>query len=391
MQTIDPVASDGCAEPMDRLKEEAQMSPARTIKHDDPDRVTRDESIEVCKRLRSYLDQTNISQVNVALAIGMTTAVISQVMSQTYKGNWQQIVIDLDHWLEDEEKRAQVPKPTEFVWTTVANDIKTVTDTVVLLGTMGLIYDSFGSGIGKSITLQQIAAERTNSLLVSVETANASPTGLLRALCKAARVGVAQSNSRGVLFESLVKRLKGSKRLVMIDEAHKLCGRGQDEALHMLRDLHDACGERPAEDRGLPMLLCATNDLRAYIDSKKSRGREAMAQIGSRIGISRDLRERVSRPDGGVVEPMFTASEIRQVFRKSKMKLATDAVQYLGMLANLPDEGALRTCKNLVVMATRLNDKAGGDMTAQMLRQAGKLLASRRAFDMLERRLNGKA
>lgn len=387
MNPLNLAAGQRRAEPIDRLREEARiMGQSRTIRHDDAERVTRDQAVVVIEKLKAWREQGG-KYAAVARGINCNTSVLSQVIHQNYPGDWQSVILDVDRWLEDEEKRQAAPRPTEFVWTAVAEEIRSVAEAVVHLGTIGLIYDTFGSGIGKSITLQAIRADKPGSVLVSIDTANANPTGMLRSLCKAAGAEVGASSPRGVLFDALVRKLKGTDRLVMVDEAHKLCGKGQDEALHVLRDLHDAAGRRPEDDRGLPVLLCATNDLRAYVDGKKAKGREPMAQIASRIGVSRDLRERATGPAGGKGEPLYTADEIRAVFRKSAMRLAPDAVQLLATLANLPDEGALRTCKNLVVMATRLYQKTHDVLTADLLRSAGRMLASRRAFELLDARV----
>ena len=65
-----------------------------------------------------------------------------------------------------------------------------------------------------------------------------------------------------------------------------------------------------------------------------------------------------------------------------------DAGRYLLALANLPDSGALRTCVNLVAMATTIHEHAGSAaLTADMLRGAHRLLVSRDVFAGVEQRL----
>lgn len=114
--------------------------------------------------------------------------------------------------------------------------------------------------------------------------------------------------------------------------------------------------------------------------------------IGSRIGIQRDLTQRCRRgggPAGGgptssADGQLFTIDEIRDVFAKNKMRLAPDAAMYLLRLANLPDSGALRSCRNLVVMATTLYQAKHSVLTEELLRSAHRLLVTDESFNLLQ-------
>jgi hypothetical protein len=66
------------------------------------------------------------------------------------------------------------------------------------------------------------------------------------------------------------------------------------------------------------------------------------------------------------------------------MRLANDAAMYLLRIANLLDSGALRTCKNLVVMATTLYQARHTTLTAELLRAAHRLLVTDESFNLLQ-------
>jgi hypothetical protein len=180
----------------------------------------------------------------------------------------------------------------------------------------------------------------------------------------------------------------GTSRLLMIDQIHSLCHTKDDRAFFYLMDLYDATRS--------PQLWCGTTDIVAYFDRGQAKGRETLAQIRSRIGISRDLMQRTEGDRGsgggaagaaGMGEPLYTVKEIRAIYGKGSMRLAPDAERYLLEVANLPDAGALRTCDNLVKMATKANELRATVLTADMLRAVHRLLVNARAYGMLEQRL----
>lgn len=383
-----PAPEDRARSQMDRLRDQARiLGESRMILGDDAAAVTDEQQVQVTEAVRAYCLRVGRKHAQVARAIGVSAAVVSQVLSRTYKGDWQAVVIALDRWLEEESKRDAAPKPTEFVWTKVAEEILTVAEICSAQGCIGLVYDRYGSGIGKTIALQAIAADKPGAVYLSVQTAAATPLGVLRQVGKAVRAEVSNTHQASVRvwMDAVCRVLAGSGRLLLVDEIHKLCGLKDDKALHVLRDLHDATG--------CPQLWCGTTDLVAYLGQGKARGREPLAQIRSRIGISRDLRERVGEgPDGGGGQPLFSIEEVRKVFARSKLRLAPDAVRYLSLLSGLPDSGALRTCKYLVVMATRINEARGATaLTADHLRSAHRLLVSRSSADLVEARMEQSA
>jgi len=138
------------------------------------------------------------------------------------------------------------------------------------------------------------------------------------------------------------------------------------------------------------MLWSGTTDLVAYLERGQARGHEPLAQIRRRIGIARNLAERADGGDGGGPddgEPLYSVDEIRRVFARGKMRLAPEAVRYLWLLANLPDSGGLGTCRNLVVMATKVNESAAATLTEAMLRGVHRLLVSTRDYGLLQARM----
>jgi DNA transposition AAA+ family ATPase len=368
--------------PIDNLIQDARvLGPTRAIRDVDPAKVTREQAGQVAAAVKAFRDRTRVSNVYIGRAAGIFADDVSDFILGRLRGNWQQAAIDLDRWLEDEHKRDAAPRPTAFVWTKVAEEVRTVAEAAVALRTIGVVYGP--SGIGKTLALRAVAADKPGSVLISIETAAATGAGIIDALAKALRAntGPRYLSARHVL-ERVKETLCGAPRLLILDEVHKLLtgtAASDDKVLTILRDLHD--------HTGTPMLLCGTTDVVAYLERRVAKGREPLAQIRRRIGIARDLTERLTSPDGGPGEPLFTVDEVRQVFARSKMRLAPDAARYLAALANLPESGSLGACRNLVVMATKVHERRADALSAEMLRNVQRLLVNRRAFAALEGRL----
>jgi hypothetical protein len=364
--------------PMESLVEGARVTTS-IIRHSDPANVTEDEAADVIAAVRSYMAASRVSLTFIARAIGYSVPVLSQVFSRTYDGNWRQIVLDLDRWLADWVKADGVTKPAEFVRIRVAEEVFAVGEAAIRLKGIGLVFGP--AGLGKTLALRALAAEKPGAVYVSLKTIASSAAGVIEAIARAMRLipSATQLHATRHIVAGIEDKLQGTPRLLIIDEIHKLCGQAGDRALTVLRDLYDATQS--------PQLWCGTTDLVAYLERETGDAREPLAQIRRRITICRDLTERTMAPGGGPGEPLYSIDEIRAVFANSKMRLSADAIRMLVELANVPDGGHLGVCSALVRMATILHERRAEVLTADMLRGALGLMVHRKAAAHLDERL----
>lgn len=323
----------------ERIRGEARMLPEGT----DVASVTEAQAKQIAHEIELFIKANSISRKELGRAIGYTPSVISDVLSHTYKGNWRKVIIDLDAWMEQEQKRIDAPVTTNFVWTEVAREIQTVANLVTQLRTIGLVYGPDTAGIGKTMTLQAINIETPGSIMITCDKIDATTTGIIRAIARALRLSDTGKNA--TLYRRIKEILRGTPRLLLIDQIHNLRKAKDDKPLYVLTDLYDATRA--------PQLWCGTADMVSYLNRGKAKGDESLAQIRSRITYVRDLMHRCAPvKDGGRGEPLYTIEQIREVFAKNKIRLTAAAVRMLYQLCLIPDSGALRTCRNLVQIAT---------------------------------------
>lgn len=325
----------------DRIRGASRMIPEGT----EADAVTAEQIRQVAADVEIFVRNHKLSRKDVAVAIGYSPGVVSEFLQGRYAGNNGQVAIDLDRWLDEEEERRSRPSTTQFVWTSVAREVKAVATYCLDMRRIGLVYGPDTSGIGKTTALQAIHQELgpRRSSLVTIDKVDANPTGLLRKVCVAMRVADCGSNRQR--FERARDALVGRSHLLLIDQIHNLRGSKEDKPFYILADLFDAT--KAAQ------LWCGTADLIAYLQRQQTRAAdESLAQIRRRVFPCVDLMQSVRSGGGG--EPLVTIDQVREMFAKSKLKLIGAAARFLCSICNQPDSGSVGLCVQVVEYAMML-------------------------------------
>jgi hypothetical protein len=199
--------------------------------------------------------------------------------------------------------------------------------------TMGLAIGP--TGIGKSRCCEAIHDKYVGSIYIRIIDGYHHPRGLTHAL--ADRLGTHSTFKRrpGEPYKTQLERvidvLRGSSRLLIIDEAHAL----RTEALELLRDIHDSTG--------VPILMVATKELHDRIQKNADPDR---GQLYSRCGVIQHLTEGHDVYSGGKV--LHTLQDIKDLYNEPPIKLSPDAARYLQDVANMLGYGSLRRCEILL-------------------------------------------
>lgn len=284
--------------------------------------------------LRQYIEQTKISQSKVAPLVGVSTATISQYLKGEYQGDVAGVDKKVAEMLERQADKAKDVK-ADFVETPTARDIFDVCAMAHTMSDINLIIGE--AGLGKTVTLKQYAKTVDNVILVEVEP-TFSPKVLLVELCN--RLGIVPSRNNHDNVTNIVDKLKGSDKLIIIDEAELLALK----SLEIIRRIHDMAQ--------IGVVLAGMPRLRANLRGKKGEYK----QLYSRIGFVSDLSDRLPEEDIG----LLSASAIgTSAFNEKLYKASQGNARRLNKL--------LRGVNRLAQLNSRPIDEAMINKFTQML------------------------
>lgn len=269
--------------------------------------------------LREHPDLTNAA---LAKRLGVSQAYISRILSGQHTGIAEEtidaIVRGLNNAIEEHANREQ--RDAEFLnavhATSVATRLRTIAENLRTIGAVGCAYGP--AGIGKSLCAQALQAEdRLRTIYVCIRRGNKTVSSLVRSLYDAARSGRTVSAPS---YDLLANELRGSRRLLIIDQAHRLT----PSALELVFDLHDECQ--------VPVLLLATVQIVAKISADAD---PFFGQISSRVACRRNLLPEItSGSHRGRPKQWISVADIRAIFRHAELKLHPDAAKRLRDIAN---------------------------------------------------------
>jgi len=333
----------------DLMQQEAQV--ARTARMlDDTKSLTPNQRTDIIARCMKFIAETEYNQASIARELGISSTTISEILREQYKGKTSdKQLARVNNWLELTARRDTIVRSKSFVETTVAKEILHVAHTVAETCKMGAVYGP--AQIGKSFTLEAIKGDLRFGCpeLVRVDESILRPLPLCRTLC--AKFELPTSGPFDTVFRRTVKRLVGTKRMLIFDEAERL----HYKALETIRDLHDQTG-CPILFAGKPKIYerLGFRDLGDFS--------EVTDQLAGRIVIRRDLTERTR--DANNPQPLFTLEDIRKLIKQSSLKLHVEpeAQKWLqGRASTLGMGGIGKAMVNLYLAAKVAY--AGGDHT----------------------------
>lgn len=290
------------------------------------------------------------------------------------------------HLVEEDRIAKDVPQAdrTRFISTAVAEQV--VAAIRYAARARELVLVTGPAGCGKTTAALAAAAETPGAVFVTVRTAAATPLGLLKAIAAALGLVVIKPNQAN-LYAAVVEALKGSGRLVVIDEVHRLGCFRNDQGLHILRDIGDECG--------IGMAWVGVGSIAQYIRAGHAKGLESLDQLYSRIALWLDLQEAAAQGGGGGAAAgaggggLVTVEDVRKMIAARKLRLTPEAVRFLVALAREDGAGALRTVDKLLKFAQTY--ARGAEIDEGMLRGIQARRLGMRAAAVLEDRMAARA
>ncbi|NOT00619.1 MAG: AAA family ATPase [Phycisphaerales bacterium] len=292
------------------------------------------ERAAIRERWANVHDTERVTLGHLAKAIGAAAGTLSQVLNGNYDGSAETIDATLrqvDDWLTNRQAQGDGPTLPGFVTTRVAEMVAGYVKLARSTGSMVVIVGE--SGCGKTMALKAVAGTTAGAIYMSITPGNRRDVTFLRELC--GLVGLERVHALDALWRAAVHRLNGTGRTLIVDEA--------DLAnLDLL-----TCIRRLRDETGIAVVLSGQRKLAETLAVKAMDGSKG-ATLHSRTMCYLNIDE-LAGDDGG--ERLYTTEDVQRVLAQSKVRVAPDALRWLGALANLPDYGRLRAACTLLLSA----------------------------------------
>ncbi len=239
---------------------------------------------DLISNLKTIMETQDISQNDLSRALGISAAALSQWMAGKYKGSVAKIEDAVKAFIDREREKTKTPKKTiPFVMTSISKKIFELARVCHLEGEIGVCYGE--AGIGKTVTAKEYLSRNSDVIFIEADLGYTAKVLFTEIHKKLGLIG------RGLIhemFDQVVEKLKGSGRLIVIDEAEHLPYR----ALELLRRVYDKAGVGIMLI-GMPRLI---HNLRGK--------RGEYAQLYSRVGLAGKLDPLKSQDTEMIVSAM---------------------------------------------------------------------------------------
>ena len=278
-----------------------------------------------------------ISQSAVARGIGRSATAVSQFLKGEYPGDNLTIAQEIDAWMKrHEERTAHKGIFAHTIETFAVKKVRQACRIAHIENEMVVITGDAGVGKTKGINAYK---EQNPDVLIIAVIPNYTAKTLMRDIHS--QIGFNGEGTVIDMFRDVVERLKGSDRLLIIDEAEHL----PYKALECLRRLYDLAGIGLALV-GMPQLIG---------NMRGNRGQ--YRQLYSRVAVHADIPDMRDHPES--VEALI----------KSELPNGNGIWQDF---YNETTNG--RRLGKLLKLTVELSKKNNSDITAEMIKEAKKLI-----------------
>lgn len=289
-------------------------------------------------QLAEFMEQSGKTQKQISKETGLSTALISQFLSNTYTGDNAEAAKTINQYLTVAKDRLNVVKTDNFV-EGLHNTHEVMFACYFAHKNNEIALVSGDAGAGKTTALKHYAANNTGVIMVTANACTTTATAILTLICK--QIERTIPGRRAALMQMLVEQLNGTNRLIIVDEADHL----SFDALQAVRNLNDLAGVG---------IVFSGNDKIYRQMFSPQRGYE-FDQIRTRIFIRKK------------VVNSYTLEEGKQLFPG----LNQDAITYLLKVAC---SDSLRTAKKLFTAAGDLSRISNKPITAKLIKDTQRHL-----------------
>lgn len=224
--------------------------------------------VAACNFIKQYMTSTKKTQAQVARELDVSPSALSGFLSGTYKAP-HTVIGKIEELASISSQKKVAPKEPGYMETSISKNVINAIRYSHLQGKISVVYGD--AGIGKTMAFRNYLENNALAIGITISPTYASITGVNEKLAE--QLGVRERVARKQTTE-IVNKLKGSGRVVVIDEAQHLTVR----ALDHLRCI--------ADESGVGLCFIGNEEVYKKLKGNKS---EDFAQLFSRIGMRRHV------------------------------------------------------------------------------------------------------
>ena len=301
--------------------------------------------IEVRNRINALLESGELTQAALAKQAGISGGALSTFMTDSYRGNTENIAKKLLPVLEStaaRETAALSVKEPEIIETGAMREMMFGLQYASDRNDVIVIYGA--PGIGKTVTLESYIKTNPTALFFTASPNIRSGRDIMEELLDA--MGKKTAGRNKFLEKSIISILRGSNRMILIDEAHFL----RLDGLETLRRIYDATK--------CPLVLVGNPKIMEIITEKN---RTITGQF-----FSRSVRI--------ALESKVPMEDVRGIVLQNGVSLADECLQELYKVAN--QIGALRIMTKLFLFAWTIATRKNEGISLAHILAAKKVIVS---------------
>lgn len=194
-----------------------------------------EKQIGIVTEIKSLIDAGKYTQSAIAKSIDVSATTLSQFLAGNYPGKKEPIVNALESFLNNHRDRENLKSfKVSFIKSSFSERVIEGAKICQIENEIGVCVGS--AGMGKTESVREFIRKNPNDILIEVDPAITAKS-LFQELVKKTGAPDSPTNLHD-MFESCVEKLKGTGRLIILDEAENL----SYKALELIRRLHDKAG-----------------------------------------------------------------------------------------------------------------------------------------------------
>lgn len=261
------------------------------------------------------------TQADIARAIGIGGSSLNRFINKNYP-NPISIVEKILVLMENEKQRKLSPKAPEFTSTSISKRVMDAIEYCSLLQVGGVIYGD--AGVGKTMSIREYAKNNPLAICITASPLFSTISGMNDLIAE--ELGCKERNAKK-LYMDFIDKLRGSNRILIIDEAQHLTRK----TLDYIRSL--------ADETGIGYCLVGNTSLYRTIQGK---GGDDFAQVANRM----------ARPQE-VFVMNIRKEDIEEIFKEAR--LDTECTDFLYQISKT--KYAIRGAVNLYVATVALYEQ----------------------------------